>query len=219
LEQFAFVASHDLQEPLRMISSFLTLLEKKYQDVIDDNGKMYIGFAVDGAKRMRQIILDLLKYSRAGRTEEEKEELDLSELIDEIKLLLGKTIEEKQAVFIIDQLPTIHAYKASMLQVFQNLINNALKYTNNDIPVQIHIEVKALEHHWQFAVIDNGIGIEKEYFDKIFIIFKRLHTKEEYPGTGMGLAIIKKIIEMHGGKIWVESEKGKGSTFYFTIKK
>lgn len=219
LEQFAYVASHDLQEPLRMITSFLTQIEKKYGDVIDNKGKKYIGFAVDGAKRMRQIILDLLEYSRIGRTEEDKEELDLNELIDEIKLLLKKKIEEKKAVFIIDQLPHIHAYRPPIRQVFQNLISNALKYSKNVIPAQIHIAVAELENHWQFAVIDNGIGIEKEYFDKIFIIFQRLHNKEKYSGTGMGLAITKKIVETQGGTIWVESEEGKGSTFYFTIKK
>ena len=168
---------------------------------------------------MRQIILDLLEYSRIGKTEDEKEELDLNKLINEIEILLRKKIEEKEAVFIIDQLPQIRGYRSPIRQIFQNLINNALKYSKNGIPAQIHIAVKELEDHYQFAVIDNGIGIEKEYLEKIFIIFHRLHTKEEYPGTGMGLAIVKKIIEIQGGKIWVESEEGKGSTFYFTIKK
>lgn len=219
LEQFAYVASHDLQEPLRMVISFLSMLEKKYGNSIDDKGKEYIGFAIDGAQRMRQIILDLLEYSKVGRTEDNKEELDLNKLVDEIKILLRKKIEEKQSIFIIDELPKIYAYRSAIRQVFQNLISNALKYSNNEIPVQIHITVKELEQHWQFAVIDNGIGIEKENFDKIFIIFQRLHSKGEYQGTGLGLAIIKKIIEMQGGKIWVESEEGKGSTFYFTIKK
>jgi PAS domain S-box-containing protein len=219
LEQFAYIASHDIQEPLRMVTSFLTQLEKKYGDVIDDKGKLYIGFAVDGAKRMRQIILDLLEYSKVGRTEYDKEELDLNNLIDEIKILFRKTIEEKNAILIMDELPKIHAYLAPMRQVFQNLINNALKYSNKEIPVQIHIAVKELKGYWQFAIIDNGIGIKKEYHEKIFAIFQKLHTKEEYPGTGLGLAIVKKIIEANDGKIWVESEEGKGSSFYFTIKK
>lgn len=219
LEQFAYVASHDLQEPLRMITGFLTQLEKKYGDIIDDKGKKYIGFAVDGARRMRPIILDLLEFSRVGRIEEDIEELDMNDLLHEIKILLRKKIEEKNAVLIIDKLPKIHTHRSPMRQIFQNLIDNALKYSNKDIPVQIHITVKELKDDWQFAVIDNGIGIEKEYFDKIFIIFQRLHAKDKYSGTGMGLAITKKIIEAKGGKIWVESEEGKGSAFYFTIKK
>jgi light-regulated signal transduction histidine kinase (bacteriophytochrome) len=168
---------------------------------------------------MRQIILDLLEFSRVGRTEDDKKELDLNELLSEIKILTGKKIEDKKAVIIIDMLPQIHAHRSPMRQVFQNLIGNALEYSNKDIPVQIHVAFKELKDHWQFAVIDNGIGIEKEYFDKIFIIFQRLHSKDEYSGTGMGLAIAKKIIETQGGKIWVESESGKGSAFYFTIKK
>ena len=219
LEQFAFVASHDLQEPLRMITSFLTQLEKKYGDVIDDKGKKYIGFAVDGAKRMRQIILDLLEFSRVGTTEENNEELDLNELLTETKILLRKKIEEQKADIIIDPLPQINTYRSPLRQVFQNLVSNALKYSNKEIPVQVHISFKELKDHWQFEVIDNGIGINKEYFDKIFIIFQRLHNKDEYSGTGMGLAITKKIIERLGGKIWVESEEGKGSTFYFTLLK
>ena len=219
LEQFAYVASHDLQEPLRMVTSFLTLLEQKYSNVIDDKGKNYIGFAVDGAKRMRQIILDLLEYSRAGKKEEDKEELDLNDLLNEIKILLRKKIEEKKAVFIIDQLPHINTHRSPLRQVFQNLISNALKYSSDEISVEVHITVRELKDHWQFAVADNGIGIETEYFEKIFIIFQRLHNKDEYSGTGMGLAITKKIIEKLGGKIWVESKEGKGSTFYFTIAK
>jgi PAS domain S-box-containing protein len=220
LEQFAFVASHDLQEPLRMITSFLTQLQKKYGDVIDDKGKRYIAFAVDGAKRMREIILDLLEFSRVGRiSDENKEALNLNDLLDEIKILLRKKIEDKKATIIIDPMPQIHNYRLQLRQIFQNLISNALEYSRKEIPVQIHITVTELTEHWQFAVIDNGIGIAKEYFDKIFIIFQRLHAKGEYSGTGIGLAIIKKIVETQSGKIWVESEEGKGSTFNFTIKK
>ena len=219
LEQFAYVASHDLQEPLRMVTSFLSLLDLKYGSDIDDKGKKYIGFAVDGAKRMQKIILDLLEYSRAGRTKEDKEELDLNELLNEIKILLRQKIEEKNAVFTIDNLPKIMAHRSPMRQIFQNLVSNALKYSSSDIPVQISITVKELEDSFQFAVADNGIGISKDYFNKIFIIFQRLHNKDEYSGTGIGLAIVKKIIEIEGGKIWVESEEGKGSAFCFTIKK
>ncbi len=219
LEQFAYVASHDLQEPLRMITSFLSLLEKKYSTIIDDKGKEYIAVAKDGAVRMRQIIIDLLEYSRAGRNEAPLEEVDLNELINEIKILYKKQIEEKQAVLISDLLPVVHLYRSPMRQVFQNLISNALKYTKPEIPLQIKIKVKDAVTHWQFAISDNGIGILPENYDKIFIIFQRLHTKAEYAGTGIGLALVKKIVDNLGGKIWVASEEGKGSTFYFTVLK
>ncbi|MFN3299466.1 MAG: PAS domain S-box protein [Sediminibacterium sp.] len=219
LEQFAFVASHDLQEPLRMITSFLTLLEKKYGNVIDDNGKKYIGFAVNGAKRMQQIILDLLELSRVGRMDVNKEELDLNEMLNGIKRLFRKRIEDQKAVITIDPMPKLYCHLMLLHQVFQNLIDNALMYSNIECQPLIKISVIQFEDHWQFSVIDNGIGIRKEYFDKIFIIFQRLHNRETYSGTGMGLAITKKIIERLGGKIWIESEEGKGSAFYFTIPK
>jgi PAS domain S-box-containing protein len=219
LEQFAYVASHDLQEPLRMVTGFLTQLERKYSANIDDTGKKYINFAVDGAKRMRHIILDLLEFSRVGRKEGNMENLDLNYLITEIKILFQKQIEEKKATISVEELPAIYAYKTPIRQVFQNLIGNALKYSKPGIPVKIHISVTELTDQWQFSVSDNGIGINEEYFDKIFVIFQRLHNKDEFSGTGIGLAVTKKVIENHGGKIWVTSEEGKGSTFYFTIKK
>lgn len=219
LEQFAYMASHDLQEPLRMVTSFLTLLEKKYGSVLEDKGKLYVKFAVEGAKQMRQIILDLLEFSRIGKKEEAREYLNLDELLNEIKLILRKSIQSKKATITADVLPKILANRTPLHQIFQNLLGNALKYSVENIPSHIHISVKDLKDHWQFAVADNGIGIEKEYFEKIFTIFQRLHNKEEYSGTGMGLAIAKKNIETLGGKIWVESEKGLGSTFFFTIKK
>ena len=219
LEQFAYVASHDLQEPLRMVTGFLTQLEKKYGTVLDEKGKKYIDFAVDGAKRMRQIILDLLEYSRAGRMLDNRENIDLNELIREIQILYRKKIEEKKAIIAFDALPLIYGYNSPLRQVFQNLISNALKYCKDDIPARINVIAEELEHHWKFAVTDNGIGIAQEYFDRIFIIFQRLHNKDEYSGTGMGLAITKKIIESMGGKIWLSSEEGKGTTFYFTILK
>ena len=219
LEQFAYVASHDLQEPLRMVTSFLKLLEKKYGETLDDSGKKYIHFAVDGANRMRQIILDLLEYSRVGRSNGNKESLDLNKIINEINSLFRKQIEEKKATILIDELPPINGYEAPMRQVFQNLISNALKYSRTHTPTRIEIKVLDLSDYWQFSVADNGIGISSEYFDKIFIIFQRLHSKEEFSGTGIGLAITKKIIENMGGKIWITSEVGKGTTFHFTIKK
>jgi light-regulated signal transduction histidine kinase (bacteriophytochrome) len=219
LEQFAYVASHDLQEPLRMVTGFLSQIERKYSPLIDDTGKKYINFAVDGAKRMRQIILDLLEFSRIGRNTGDMEELDLNVLMQDICTLFQKQIEEKDAVIAVDELPVLAGYKAPLRQVFQNLIGNALKYSKCNGQVKIHIAAIELSNDWQFSVSDNGIGISKDYFEKIFIIFQRLHNKDEFSGTGIGLAVTKKVIENHGGKIWVESTEGKGSVFYFTIKK
>lgn len=219
LEQFAYVASHDLQEPLRMVTSFLTLIDKKYSDYIDQKGKQYIHFAVDGAKRMRQIILDLLEFSRVGRLEDNLEEVDLNKLVNDILILYRKQIEEQKAKVLVSELPVLQTLKVPIRQVFQNLISNSLKYQKaGDVPL-IEISAEDQSDHWQFSVKDNGIGIDEEYFDKVFIIFQRLHNKDEYSGTGMGLAVTKKIIENLGGRIWITSEKNSGSTFYFTILK
>ncbi len=219
LEQFAYVASHDLQEPLRMVTSFLTQLEKKYGSIVDDKGKQYIHFAVDGAKRMRQIILDLLEFSRVGSMEDGPEEVNLNSLIAEVLALYRKQIAETQAQILFNNLPTLQTYKTPIRQVLQNLISNGLKYQKKGGAPLISISYSEDETHWQISVKDNGIGIDPIYFDKIFIIFQRLHNKEEYSGTGMGLAITKKIVENLGGRIWLASEEGKGSIFYFTIKK
>ncbi len=219
LEQFAYVASHDLQEPLRMVTSFLTQLNSKYENVLDDKGKKYIAFAVDGAIRMRQIILDLLEFSRIGRIENSLETVDIMALIKRIEILLLKEIEEKQAKILYNNLPSIISFAVPLHQVLQNLISNALKYCHPDKPPIVTITTKDIDNYWQFEITDNGIGIESEYFEKIFIIFQRLHTKEAYSGTGMGLAITKKIIENWGGKIWLTSIENKGTTFYFTIPK
>lgn len=219
LEQFAYIASHDLQEPLRMVTSFLTQIENKYGNVLDEKGKKYIFFAVDGAKRMRQIILDLLEFSRVGKTETKLEEVDLNAIVEEIKLLYQKQIEEKKAQIHFEPLPKIRTYAAPIKQVFQNLISNALKYSKPNEKLSITISCKKKSASWEFEIKDNGIGISQDYFDKIFIIFQRLHSKEEYSGTGMGLAITKKIIENLRGQIWLVSEEGKGTTFFFTIPK
>lgn len=219
LEQFAYVASHDLQEPLRMISGFLSQIEKKYGNILDDKGKKYIHYAIDGAKRMRQIILDLLEFSRVGRMDSKYESVDLNEVMEEIKILFRKEIRDKKASVHIDPLPVIEIYKTPVRQVFQNLISNALKYSRKGIPLQLQITAIDYKTHWEFAVADNGIGIDKEYFDKIFIIFQRLHNKDAYSGNGMGLAVTKKIVDTWGGKIKVESTLEKGSIFYFTIPK
>ncbi len=219
LEQFAYVASHDLQEPLRMITGFLTQLEKKYGDKLDEKANQYIFYAVDGARRMRQIILDLLDFSRVGKHDEEISKIDLNKVVEEVCLLHRKKIEELNAKVLFKNLPTILEHPSPMIRLFQNLISNALKYSRTGTTPKVVVRAKELQLHWQFSIEDNGIGIEEKYFDKIFNIFQRLHNKSEYSGTGMGLAIVKKIIENQNGKIWLESEKGKGTTFYFTISK
>lgn len=219
LEQFAYVSSHDLQEPLRMVTGFLTQLEKRYGDKLDEKAHQYIAFAVDGARRMRQIILELLEFSRVGRMNSQKEPIDLNILINEIRLLQKKAIEEKGAIITTHDLPVIYQLKSPLLQVFQNLVSNAIKYSKEGVPPIITITARDTGDHWTFAVQDNGIGIEQEYFEKIFVIFQRLHGRDEYGGTGIGLALVKKIIESMGGKIGVTSEPGKGSVFTFTIPK
>lgn len=219
LEQFAYVASHDLQEPLRMVTSFLTQLEKKYSDIIDDKGRQYIFFAVDGAKRMRQIILDLLDFSRVGRTENDLEKVDLNKVVNEVYGLYRRQIEELDATVGYNNLPQLATYKTPVRQVFQNLIGNSLKYHSTGKAPRIEITSKETSSMIEIAVKDNGIGIAEEYFEKIFIIFQRLHNREQYSGTGMGLAIAKKIVENMGGRIWVESVEGEGTTFHFTLQK
>jgi len=219
LEQFAFVASHDLQEPLRMITSFLTQLERKYEHLLDEKGKKYIYFATDGAKRMRQIILDLLDFSRVGRIDSEITLIDMNQVINEVITMNQRYIRDRKAEIIFDGLPIVSASKTLMTQVFQNLIVNAVKYQLPDSTPKIAIESEDVGTHWQFKVIDNGIGINQEYKEKIFNIFQRLHGKDEYSGTGVGLAISKKAIEYHQGKIWVEENPLGGSIFMFTLKK
>ncbi len=221
LEQFAYVASHDLQEPLRMVTNFLTQIEKKYNDILDEKGKTYIHFAVDGAKRMRQMILDLLEFSRAGRNVDKPEDVDLSMLINDILNMHQKQLEETKAIVKVSKLPTLAVPRTAIRQVFQNLISNSLKYNQlkNGLLPHVSICAKDFNTHWQFEIKDNGIGIESEYFEKIFVIFQRLHDNGAYSGTGIGLAITKKIIENLGGKIWIESEVGKGTSFFFTIPK
>lgn len=219
LEQFAYVASHDLQEPLRMITSFLGLIEKKYSAVLDEKGKQYIHHAVDGARRMRQIILDLLEFSRVGNLAGPKKWVSSKSLVEEVMLLNQKKINERKVKIHLGELPDICCHSSAVIQLFQNLISNAIKYQKQDAVPEIWIQGTERKNFWEFTVKDNGIGIEKDYLTKIFIIFQRLHQKEEYSGSGIGLAICKKIAEIHGGKIWVESTYGDGSEFHFTIKK
>lgn len=216
LEQFAYIASHDLQEPLRMVNSYLQLLEKRYKDKLDKDANDFINFAVDGSNRMRTLITSLLDYSRVNRVKP-FEDINLNELLKEVLGDLKAAITESKAVITIEPLPVIFADKVLMGQLFQNLISNAVKFKGDKNP-EILISGKKNADEYLFSVKDNGIGIQKEYASKLFIIFQRLNTKDQYPGTGIGLAICKKIVERHGGKIWFESEFGKGATFYFTIK-
>lgn len=219
LEQFAYIASHDLQEPLRMVNGFLTQLENKYSHQLDDNARKYIFFATDGAKRMQQTILDLLEFSRAGRASGEAKLTDVSVLVKDVLLLLGKRLEETKAIIQTGLMPVVTAPPVALRQLFQNLLENAIKYQPEGQRPLISIVAKDKTTEWEFSIADNGIGISAEYFERIFLIFQRLHHRDEYSGTGVGLAICKKIIEMLGGKIWVESTVGSGSTFYFTLPK
>ncbi|QNA45280.1 PAS domain S-box protein [Lacibacter sediminis] len=219
LERFAYIASHDLQEPLRMVSSFLQLLEKKYQDSIDEKGREYIRFAVDGSLRMKRLINDLLDYSRVTTRKQQLEPVNMELVISDVLQNLSLQIAEKNATIetsVLPQLPL--ADKTQMVQLIQNLVANALKYSGSKQPV-IKIDASEKEDEWLFSVKDNGIGFDEKFVDKIFVIFQRLHNKTEYSGTGIGLAICKKIIDRHGGKIYAESVPGEGSTFWFTIKK
>lgn len=219
LEQFAYIASHDLQEPLRMVSSFLQLLEKKYADVVDEKGKEYIRFAVDGSLRMKRLINDLLDYSRVTTHKQKLEPVQMEQVISEVLQNLSLHIQEKQAVIKAESLPVLPlADKTQMLQLIQNLVGNALKYSGEQPPF-IQITAKEQEEDWLFCVQDNGIGFDEQFAEKIFVIFQRLHNRTQYSGTGIGLAICKKIVDRHGGKIYAESVKGQGSTFWFTIKK
>jgi len=219
LEQFAYIASHDLQEPLRMVSSFMEQLQNKYEDQLDDKAQTYINFAVDGAKRMRQIIIDLLEYSRAGNQEENLEQLDFNEELSEVLSLLHTSLTEKKVDLNVDELPSVLFSKTAIRQVFHNLIGNAIKYTLKDQSIKIDISWKEDKRFFIFRIQDNGIGIDEKYHDKIFQIFQRLHSKSSYSGTGLGLAICKKILKKYGGDIWVESKVGEGSSFFFSIPK
>lgn len=219
LERFAYVASHDLQEPLRMISSFLQLFEKKYKGQIDETADKYIHFAVDGAERMKRLIQDLLEYSRAGRSQEELDEVDMNNIVAEVIEMYEPELQKRNAVIEVGRLPILPAARrVQMLQLIQNILGNALKYNQNDRPL-INISATETEINWQIAVKDNGLGFDPKYSDKIFLVFQRLHNKEEFSGTGIGLAICKKIMELHGGNIGVTSEPGKGSIFYLTFPK
>ena len=216
LAQFAYVASHDLQEPLRMVTSFLQLLEKRYSDKLDGEGKRFIGFAVDGSKRMHSLIQDLLALSRVQTMAVPDALTDCAKVLRDVMEDLQIAISESDATITCDTLPVVTADATQFAQLLQNLIGNALKFHGKD-PVRVHVGVRRKADEWLFSVKDNGIGIDPQFSDRIFGIFQRLHSRTELPGTGIGLAVCKKIVERHGGAIWVESELGRGSTFFFTI--
>ena len=216
LEQFAYVASHDLQEPLRMVASYVQLLERRYKDKLDQDAIDFIHYAVDGANRMKTLINDLLSFSRVETKGKPLEKMESEAALKAATTNLKYLIEDSGAVVTSEALPEIMADKIQIVQLFQNLIANAIKYRNEDTP-RIHIAAIQTNDEWVFSVKDNGIGIDPQFFDRIFIIFQQLHGKGEDKGTGIGLAICKKIVERHGGRIWVESEPNKGTTFYFTL--
>ncbi len=216
LEQFAYVASHDLQEPLRMVISYTQLLARRYQGKLDASADEFIGFAVDGATRMQQLILDLLSYSRLTTRGKEPQFTQAEAACIAALENLQESIKKSNAEVSVGPLPTVLADATQLTQLFQNLIGNAIKYCNQRSP-EIHVEARLNGNEWVFSIKDNGIGIEPQYFERIFQMFQRLHTRKDYSGTGIGLAVCRKIAERHGGKIWVESQPGQGSTFLFTI--
>jgi PAS domain S-box-containing protein len=216
LEQYAYVASHDLQEPLRMVTSYMQLVADRYGDKLDDDAKEFIGFALDGAERMRRLIGDLLTYSRVNTRRRERVPTPSGEVFERVLQNLRLAIEESGAEVTHGELPVVLADEINLQQLFQNLVANALKFRGSE-PPRVHVDARRIEGAWEFSVADNGIGIEPRHHEDIFMIFRRLHTRDRYPGTGIGLALCKKIVEHHGGRIWVESEPGRGATFYFTI--
>jgi PAS domain S-box-containing protein len=216
LEQFAYVASHDLREPLRMINSFTKLLAERYQGKLDKDADEFIGFILEGAARMHLMISELLDYSRVGTQGKPFELTDFEDVLRQATANLATVIVEKKAAVTHDPLPMLMTDQIQVVRLFQNLIDNAIKFHGEDSPT-VHISAKKAETDWVFSVRDNGLGIAPESLDKLFVVFQRLHSREKYPGVGIGLATCKKIVERHGGRIWVESELGTGSTFYFTI--
>ncbi len=216
LEQFAYVASHDLQEPLRMISSYVQLISRRYNGRLDKDADEFIAYAVDGTLRMQQLINDLLAYSRVGTRGKPPMPTSFEGVLSKAMANLKMAVVESGAVVTHDPLPTAMADEVQMVQLFQNLIGNAIKFRGQETP-QIHVSARQEENEWVFSVHDNGIGIDPQFHERIFVLFQRLHGREEYPGTGIGLTVSKKIVERHGGRIWLESCLGKGTTFFFTI--
>jgi light-regulated signal transduction histidine kinase (bacteriophytochrome) len=216
LKQFAYVASHDLQEPLRAVVSYLQLLERRYAGKLDEKADKYIIHAVEGGLRMQGLINDLLAYSRVETLGKKLQVVDVERVVDDALRNLRVAIRENDAVITRDPMPALRADQIQLTQVFQNLVANAIKF-RREAPPEIHIGAQPQDDGWRFSVTDNGIGIDMKHADRIFVIFQRLHTRRAYEGTGIGLAICKRIIERHDGQMWVESELEKGSIFYFTL--
>jgi len=216
LERFASIASHDLQEPLRMVASYVQLLQRRYDDRLDDDAREFIGYAVDGAKRMQRLIADLLAFSRVQTRGKPFEAVDLNTVLVHTRANLAAAIDETGAVVTSERLPTVRGDQGQLISVFQNLIGNAIKF-RGDAPPRVHVSAQVLGAKWKISVGDNGIGIDPQFHDRIFVIFQRLHGRDEVEGTGIGLSLCKRIIERHGGRIWVESSPGDGTTFHFTL--
>ena len=216
LEQFAYSASHDLKEPLRQVAVYSQLLEKKFAGKLDGKASQYLGYCIEGAHRMEMLISDLLAYSQATKTSDASESVSMNEVVETAKKNLATSIEETAAEILTTDLPAVQANSVPLVHLLQNLISNALKYRSERRP-RLKISADEEGDYWRFSLQDNGIGIPKEFQNQIFGIFKRLHNRSEYPGTGIGLAICQKVVEQYGGRIWVESEPGRGSTFFFTL--
>jgi light-regulated signal transduction histidine kinase (bacteriophytochrome) len=216
LQQFAYVASHDLQEPLRTMASFAQLLQKRYRGKLDASADDFIHYIVDGATRMQGLIIDLLAYSRVGRFGKEFVPTDCTKVFEQSLSNLQAAVAESGAVVTHDRLPTVQADGTQLVQLFQNLIGNSIKFRDTQTP-RVHVAAERKASEWVFSVKDNGKGIDPQYAGRIFEVFQRLHTRTEYPGSGIGLAISKKIVERHGGRIWVESQLNQGATFFFTL--
>ncbi|MGD9188596.1 MAG: ATP-binding protein, partial [Desulfobacteraceae bacterium] len=217
LKQFAYVASHDLQEPLRMVASYTQLLAERYEDQLDQKAHKFIHYAVDGAQRMQILIRDLLAFSRVETRAQAFKPLDSHHVLCGAMANLKTLINETGALVTSGDLPIVQADESQLTQLFQNLISNGIKFRQPSTTPSIHISAQRVENRWRLAVQDNGIGIDSKYKERVFVIFQRLHTRDEYPGTGIGLAICKRIVHRHGGRIWFESSPGKGTTFYFTL--
>jgi light-regulated signal transduction histidine kinase (bacteriophytochrome) len=217
LEQFAYVASHDLQEPLRKIASFTQLLQKRYGGQMDERADQYIAFAVDGAKRMQQLIQDLLGFSRVGRVGGEVSDVDLAVALSDALENLSESVAESGAVVTHDELPVVRGEHPLLVQLLQNLVGNAIKFRDPSRPPTVHLGAVRVADSWELECRDNGIGIDQQYAERVFVIFQRLHAKDIYEGTGIGLSLCKKIVEFHGGRIWIEQPEGVGTSIHWTL--
>jgi light-regulated signal transduction histidine kinase (bacteriophytochrome) len=217
LEQFAYVASHDLQEPLRMVASFTQLLAERYGDRLDETAHRWIAFATDGAQRMQALISDLLTLSRVGATPPTRERVNMTHVVTHALTIHDAALREAGGEVIAESLPTVYGDEGQLVQVMQNLIGNAIKFRRDSVPLRIRVTAERRADDWLFRVEDNGIGFDMRYAEQIFAMFKRLHPRSRHPGTGIGLAICRKVIDRHGGRIWAESTPGAGTTFFFTL--